>query len=728
MNTGAFVCSCADTCNIDLEEVREGVRDVDVVASSSLLCEDGLDGVSYVVDEHDLDQLIVTAPDDGCQARFRELADEHGLHPDAVAFVDHRESAGWVHEEADATDKTARLINRTYAGLEHEAPSRTVSRDAGDRVAVVGDAEAAATLADSADVTLIAHGHDYTDRDVDLDDVTVERGHVTDVRGEFGEFEVTVEARVTEDCVSCMKCVRRGPDDQVTAFPVDIAPNATDGDWTECPTNAIELDGTARTVEFDQIVHPNATRETRAGRVGFYTGPVDPATVAAVEDLLGGVEKPQFLDLEMDVCASGDHGQTGCNACVDACPHGAVTRESADTVSFDPIACENCGACTSSCPTGATQLREPSNERIAREVEALTTSENEEGGWLFGRDAGGIETEVVAFVCSERAERAIRSFGKRAARECDVSYPPILPVRVNCTDTVGEGHVMHALACGADGVAIVGCGGSCLHSGPDPKESLVDRLNTATTDLGLGERVAFFAPDPGEPGAFVESLSQFVELELDETPVPTGEHEATGVTEEGKPNPAFNSHDWTLESVRAILEHVDPERDVIRGLKDFGVMQVSDDCTFTPTCSTLCPTDAIRREEGRQGGAIADGGVAADDASADAPPDGPGLRFNHERCVNCGLCEEGCVEDAITMEQGLDLTRLPENRDGRAWESVAEGEMLECRRCGTPFTSQASAEKIEGEVGDVVTGIAPEAEGSIFEYCGDCRAKLVYDL
>ncbi|QDX41399.1 hydrogenase iron-sulfur subunit [Salarchaeum sp. JOR-1] len=703
MNTGAFVCSCADTCDIDLEEVRDGVRDVDVVASSSLLCEDGLDGVSYVIDEHDLDQLIVTTPDDGCQAKLRDVADAHDLHPDAVEFVDHRESAGWVHERADATDKTARLINRASTGLEHEAPSRSVSRQAGERVAVVGDAEAAATLADSADVTLIAHGHDYADRDVDLDGVTVERGHVMDVHGEFGGFDLTVEARVTDDCVSCMKCVRRGPDDQVTAAPVDIAPGAEDGDWTECPTDAIDLDGTARTLSFDQVVHPGADADTRAGRVGFYTGPVDPATVAAVEDLLGGVEKPQFLDLEMDVCAAGDHGQVGCNACVDACPHGAVSRERVDSVEFDPVACENCGACTSSCPTGATRLREPSNERIAREVEAVTTSENDDGGWLFDRGNDGIETEVVAFVCSERAERAVRSIGKHAARENDLTYPPILPVRVNCTDTIGEGHVMHALAAGADGVAIVGCGDGCLHSGPDPKAALVDRLNTATTDLGLGERTAFFAPDPDDPHGFAADITAFFDG-LEETAIPTGEHEATGVVDAEKPNPEFNSHDWTLESVREIVDHVDPERDVIRGLADFGVMSVSDDCTFTPTCSTLCPTDAIERD-----------GEA-------------GLRFNHERCVNCGLCEDGCVEDAITMKNGLDLTRLPENRDGEAWETVADGEMQECRRCGKPFTSQASAEKIEGEVGDVVAGIAPDAEGSIFEYCGDCRAKLVYDV
>jgi Fe-S-cluster-containing hydrogenase component 2 len=702
MNVGAFACSCGGSCDIDLEAVRDGVRDVSVVASSSLLCQDGLDAMEHVIDEYDLDQVVATATDEGCRSRIRERATAAGLHPDATAFVDHREGAAWVHDRAEATDKTARLINATAAGTRELAGERRVSREAGDRVAVVGDPETAAALADTADVTLLANGREYADADVDLSDVRLRRGGVASVDGEYGGFTVTLHSRVTDDCISCMECVREGPDGMVTSRPVDIHPDAPDGEWVDCcPTDAIEMDGVATSLEVDQVVYPGADRRERGGRIGFYTT-ADAGTVAAVESLLGGVEKPRYIDLEMDVCAAGDSGQQGCTECSDACPHGAVARPSVDSVDIDPVACQNCGACTSACPTGAVSLREPSNRRLAREVEALVEAENDEGWWPFGGGSDGIETPVVAFTCSESARDRLQKYGREAAAAggLDGGYPPVLPVSVNCTDTVGSAHVLHALATGAEGVAVVGCGEACLHSGPDPKAALVERLNRATTDLGLGERVTFLAPGP-DPARFRTELASFVDG-LAPSPVPRGEHEATGRVDADRPNPEFDTHGWALESVRAIVEHTEPDRDVIRGLTAFGRMSVSDACNFTPTCSNLCPTDAIRRTD-----------------------DGD-LQFDHEQCVNCGLCEEGCPETAITMHDGLDLSLLPERNDGNAWTTVFEGEMQECVRCGAPFASAGTVEKIRGEVGERVAGLAPDSDHDVFEYCGDCRARLLY--
>ncbi len=710
MDVGAFVCSCAGTCDIDLEETREAIDDVEIAASSRLLCGEKLEAVDGILEEYDLDELIVTCPESSAQNRITQVAEANGIRPDQIEFVDQRESAGWVHDREGATEKTARLVNAAQAGRQTETMPRSTIHRADYDVVVVGDADAAAAIADSADVTLVANGQELAGVDADLDDVTVARGRVVDIDGTYSEFELTLRSRVTEDCISCMKCVDEGPDGMVTRFPVDIDPEAPDGEWaTVCPTDAIEMDGVERTIECDQIIYPDGDDGTVGGQRGFHTGPVDGATIDEVERLLGGFEGLDFLELEMDVCAAGTSGEQGCNECVEACPHGAVERAAIDEVAFHLDSCQNCGACTSACPTGAATLSEPSNERLAREVEALIAPTTGDGGLvsgLLGGSKSGITTPIVAFVCSERAQNALEEYGRLAASgKVDVEYPPILPVSVNCTDTVGEAHVMHALAAGADGVAIVGCGGSCLHSGPDPKAELVERLNRATTDLGLGDRVSFFAPDPTNPEAFVEEVSTFAVTELDESPVPAGEHTATGeIDDPGRENPPFDSHGWTLESVRTIIEHTKPERETIRGLKDFGIVEVGDGCTLTPTCTNYCPTDALRRT-------------------------GDGLEFNHERCVNCGLCEEVCVEGVITVDDGLDLSLLPENQGGEdpAWSEVYEGSMLACAGCGQEFTSEATAAAIEDRIGDRIAELSPAGGESIIQYCPECRSSMLHE-
>ena len=98
MNVGAFVCSCGGSCDIDLEAVRDGVRDVDVVASSEVLCQDGRDSMAHVIEEYDLDQFIATTPDgdgihvsDGTPEGTRRISDVGALfHGFSAGLLDGR--------------------------------------------------------------------------------------------------------------------------------------------------------------------------------------------------------------------------------------------------------------------------------------------------------------------------------------------------------------------------------------------------------------------------------------------------------------------------------------------------------------------------------------------------------------------------------------------------------------------------------------------------------------
>jgi ferredoxin len=85
-------------------------------------------------------------------------------------------------------------------------------------------------------------------------------------------------------------------------------------------------------------------------------------------------------------------------------------------------------------------------------------------------------------------------------------------------------------------------------------------------------------------------------------------------------------------------------------------------CTLCHACVTACPT-----------GALSDN------------PDRAMLRFTESICVQCGLCEATCPEDAITLVPRLDF---------QAWNAprriLKEEDPFECIVCGKPFGTKST--------------------------------------
>jgi len=238
-DVGAFVCSCADTCDIDLDGVRDRIDGVAMAASSDLLCGSETVGeIAGVIEERELEELVITCPAAVGQERLERIERETGA---TITFVDQREGAGWVHDERAATEKTARLVNAARTRLDDDGETVSVGGDVGSSVAVIGDASFAAALPEKTDVTLIADGADFDSADHDLDDVRIERGRVRDVSGALGNVEVTLVARVTEECIDCMECVRVAP---TTASPghrsiLTPEPPTASGSTSAPPTRSI---------------------------------------------------------------------------------------------------------------------------------------------------------------------------------------------------------------------------------------------------------------------------------------------------------------------------------------------------------------------------------------------------------------------------------------------------------------------------------------------------------
>jgi ferredoxin len=92
------------------------------------------------------------------------------------------------------------------------------------------------------------------------------------------------------------------------------------------------------------------------------------------------------------------------------------------------------------------------------------------------------------------------------------------------------------------------------------------------------------------------------------------------------------------------------------------------------------------------------------------------LLFFESRCVQCGLCEQACPERAITLNP-----RFVTDRDARTRRRVLHEEPpFECIRCGTPFATRSSIDRVMARLdGHRMFGAEPARRR--LQMCGDCR-------
>jgi ferredoxin len=132
----------------------------------------------------------------------------------------------------------------------------------------------------------------------------------------------------------------------------------------------------------------------------------------------------------------------------------------------------------------------------------------------------------------------------------------------------------------------------------------------------------------------------------------------------------------------------------------FGTVVIEEaGCTLCLSCVGACPT-----------GAMIDN------------PDAPMLRFNEEACIQCGLCRNTCPESVIKLEARLSF--LDEARSPRV---LKEEEPFECVRCGKPFGTKSSVERIlERLEGHSMFADNPDGLDRI-RMCDDCRISSEFD-
>ena len=403
---------------------------------------------------------------------------------------------------------------------------------------------------------------------------------------------------------------------------------------------------------------------------------VDPGNPVAVQralfalsELVGEFDKPRYVRFDAALCAHSRNRKTGCTRCLDVCPTSAI-RPDGDHVAIDPRVCAGCGACHSVCPTGAAGYALPASADLLARLRMLLSSY---------RGAGG--QRPVLLVHDIRHGDELISVIARLGRGLPAR---VLPVAVNEVTQLGFEFLSTALAYGAAQVMVLIPPGK-----RDELEAMAGQLGlieTVMTGLGFGSgRVGLL--DERDPGAVETALYD----------LPRSEPPAAG---------SFIPMGGKRALIRLALSHlhdVAPTPVDILPLAPgapFGTVAVdAGGCTLCLACVSACPTSALQDN-----------------------PESPQLRFQEDACIQCGLCRNTCPEHVITLVPRLNFT------DGaRDAIVLKEEEPFCCVRCGKPFGTKSSIERIVAKLGEKHSMFASKQAAERIKMCNDCRVIAQFE-
>lgn len=405
--------------------------------------------------------------------------------------------------------------------------------------------------------------------------------------------------------------------------------------------------------------------------VGYFAPGSDSQALSEVlgqlPELVGEFEKPRYFDYRADICAHGQQGQSGCTRCLDACSTGAI-RSLDEEVAVDPYLCQGCGICATACPTGAITYTYPTAGDLLGRLRRLLRTYREGGGEapavLFHDGDSG--AGIVGAVAADLPER-------------------VLPVAVEETPSVGMETWMGALAYGAGEVVLL----RTTRADTAAARELRAQVAYAGAILeGLGysaERIRLVEiGDAGEAATALAGLATTA-------PVAPAGYAALG----GKRDLLRTALDHLHSQAPAPAETAPlPEG------APFGEVRVdADACTLCMACVSICPAGALLDGEER-----------------------PQVRFLEGNCVQCGLCQGACPEEAISL-----VARMAYDPEITRKERVLHEEApFHCIGCGQPFATRSMVDRMTEKLGSHWMYKDSASMVRRLQMCGDCRAKDIF--
>lgn len=434
---------------------------------------------------------------------------------------------------------------------------------------------------------------------------------------------------------------------------------------------------TARTksqqCSFDLILDLSSTPilTTKVLPLGYFAPREDAQRLAEalqqLPELIGVFDKPRYFNYKPSICAHSRRQLSGCQQCLDACPAEAIVS-SGDTVTVNPSLCQGCGSCTAACPSGAMTYALPTLDASLNRLRTMMQV-------YFDTDTTTSPQIVVHDLA--KGEMLITAMADKLPAN-------VIAFSIEEIGGLGMAFWLSALAYGAGGVTVWDAGSHSDHDWQELQHEIA-KTNQFLTGLGYKNKVVNWMSG--------NDFSQLIE-------------QLTNSNTLGKIEPArFAGIDDKRRMITMALDHLHfhaPEPVELLTLESgsaFGDIKVNKQaCTLCHSCVSVCPM-----------GAVLDG------------IDKPQLNFVEDLCVQCGLCETACPEDAIEL-----LPQYIFNREqARKVRLLHEEPVFNCISCNKVFATKkmidTMTEKLKDHAmfqGDTINRL---------KMCEDCRVKAIFE-